>query len=49
MNSENKLEQQNKRKQTYMGYSQKVRRRWGIFLIDKNDISLCKLVNIFQF
>ena len=29
-----------------MGYSQKVRRKWGIFLIDKNDISLCKLGNI---
>ena len=30
--------------------SQKVRRKWGIFLIDKNDISLCKLYfNTFQF
>ena len=30
----------------YMGFSQKVRRKWDIFLIDKNNISLCKLGNI---
>ena len=29
-----------------MGYSQKVRRKWGIFLIDKYDITQCKLGNI---
>ena len=30
-----------------MGYSQKVRRKWAIvFLINKNDIYLCKLGNI---
>ena len=29
-----------------MGHSQKVRRKWGNFLIDKNDFSLCKRGNI---